>query len=72
MRCSVTKLSPMLWRPMFMRSHPHIGRGGWTWYTGASGWMYQVALEGILGFKRQGDKLILKPCIPRRWPGLSV
>ncbi len=53
-------------------SHPHIGRGGWTWYTGAAGWLYQAGLEGILGFKRQGDKLVLKPCIPSRWPGYRL
>ena len=27
---------------------PHIGRGGWTWYTGSAGWMYRVALESLL------------------------
>lgn len=53
-------------------THPHIGRGGWTWYTGASGWMYQAGLEGILGFKRKGDKLVLKPCIPSRWSGYRL
>ena len=52
--------------------HPHVGRGGWTWYTGASGWMYQAGLEGILGFKCQGNRLILKPCIPSRWTGYRL
>jgi cellobiose phosphorylase len=47
---------------------PHIGRGGWTWYTGSAGWMYRVALESILGFKLMGgDELMLKPCIPDEW-----
>ena len=53
-------------------SHPHIGRGGWTWYTGAAGWMYQAGLEGILGFQRHGDKLVLKPCISSRWPSYRL
>ncbi|WP_407308792.1 GH36-type glycosyl hydrolase domain-containing protein [Desulfosporosinus sp. SB140] len=52
--------------------HPHVGRGGWTWYTGAAGWLYQTGLEGVLGFKCQGDKLILKPCIPSHWKGYRM
>ena len=51
---------------------PHIGRGGWTWYTGSAGWMYRVALEGLLGFKLQGDRLVIDPCIPRSWPGFEI
>lgn len=51
---------------------PHMGRGGWTWYTGAAGWMYQAGLEGILGFRLQGDLLTLSPCIPRDWPGYKI
>jgi cyclic beta-1,2-glucan synthetase len=51
---------------------PNIGRGGWTWYSGSAGWMYRVALEGILGFRVQGDKLSLDPCIPRSWPGFEL
>ncbi|MDQ7094981.1 glucoamylase family protein [Desulfosporosinus sp. PR] len=52
--------------------HPHVGRGGWTWYTGAAGWLYQAGLEGILGFKRQGDKLVLKPCLPSHWKSYKL
>jgi cyclic beta-1,2-glucan synthetase len=51
---------------------PHVGRGGWTWYTGSAGWMYRVALERLLGFRVQGDHLILDPCIPRSWPGVQI
>ncbi len=51
---------------------PHVGRGGWTWYTGSAGWMYRVALEGLLGFRVQGDTLALDPCIPRSWPGFEI
>jgi cyclic beta-1,2-glucan synthetase len=53
--------------------HPaHRGRGGWTWYTGSAGWMYRVALEGILGLRRQGSSFSFEPCIPSSWPGFSV
>ena len=51
---------------------PHVGRGGWTWYTGSAGWMYRVALEGLLGFRLQGANLALDPCIPRSWPGFEI
>jgi len=52
---------------------PHVGRGGWTWYTGSSGWMYRVALESVLGVTlERGDTLVVKPCIPDAWPGFSL
>lgn len=46
---------------------PYLGRGGWTWYTGAAGWMYQAGLEWILGFQKKGVNLWLNPCIPEDW-----
>ena len=46
---------------------PHTGRGGWTWYTGSASWMYRAAVEYILGFKLEGDRLRIDPCIPRFW-----
>jgi len=49
----------------------HVGRGGWTWYTGSSGWMYRTATEGILGIKLRGTTLVIDPCIPRAWPGFE-
>jgi cyclic beta-1,2-glucan synthetase len=51
---------------------PHTGRGGWTWYTGSAGWMYRAALENILGFKLQGDRLRIDPCIPRFWRDFEI
>lgn len=51
---------------------PHAGRGGWTWYTGSAGWMYRAGIEGILGIRREGDVLVIEPCIPRHWPGFSA
>jgi len=52
--------------------HPNVGRGGWTWYTGAAGWMYRVGLEHLLGIKKEGDKIIFDPCIPSTWREYSV
>jgi cyclic beta-1,2-glucan synthetase len=52
---------------------PHVGRGGWTWYTGSSGWMYRVALESLLGFKLiDGDLLMIKPCVPDDWNEFTI
>lgn len=47
---------------------PHVGRGGWTWYTGSAGWMYRAGIEGILGIRREGAFLSIAPCIPDSWP----
>jgi cellobiose phosphorylase len=52
---------------------PHVGRGGWTWYTGSAGWMYRVALESVLGFTLQGgDTIRIAPVIPSSWPGFTI
>ena len=48
------------------------GRGGWSWYTGAAGWIYRAALEHVLGIRKEGDALIVAPSIPRHWPGFEV
>jgi cyclic beta-1,2-glucan synthetase len=51
---------------------PLVGRGGWTWYTGSSGWLYRAGLECILGFRVRGQFLCIDPCIPRSWPSYSI
>ena len=51
---------------------PHVGRGGWTWYTGSAGWLYRGAIEWILGFRLRGTVLSIDPCIPRNWPSYSM
>jgi cyclic beta-1,2-glucan synthetase len=51
---------------------PYRGRGGWTWYTGAAGWMYRAGVEGILGIRREGAFLVVDPCIPTAWPGFEA
>ena len=47
---------------------PHVGRGGWTWYTGSAGWMYRLVVESLLGLRREGERLHLAPCYPIEWP----
>ena len=54
-------------------AHPqHLGRGGWTWYTGSAAWMYRVGLEGLLGVSRRGAGLRFSPCLPKDWPGFEL
>jgi cyclic beta-1,2-glucan synthetase len=51
---------------------PHVGRGGWTWYTGSAGWMFRAGMEYILGIHRRGAALYFDPCVPPEWPGFMV
>jgi cyclic beta-1,2-glucan synthetase len=53
---------------------PHVGRGGWTWYTGSAGWMWRAGVESILGLRLENDVLRVDPCIPKTWPrfGMTV
>jgi cyclic beta-1,2-glucan synthetase len=51
---------------------PHIGRGGWTWYTGSAGWMARLGLEAILGLRREEKVLRINPCIPIDWLGYEL
>jgi cyclic beta-1,2-glucan synthetase len=50
----------------------HLGRGGWTWYTGSASWMYRVGLESILGFQQRGETLFIEPCIPASWKEFTI
>ncbi|MFI5386020.1 MAG: GH36-type glycosyl hydrolase domain-containing protein, partial [Fimbriimonadales bacterium] len=49
-----------------------VGMGGWTWFTGAAGWMYRIWLEEVLGFRLHGNTLSLDPVIPPEWPGFTI
>lgn len=51
---------------------PHIGRGGWTWYTGAAGWMYRLTVETLLGLQLEVDHLRIAPCIPANWMSYKI
>jgi cyclic beta-1,2-glucan synthetase len=56
---------------------PHVGRGGWTWYTGSAAWFYQVSVRYMLGLKTVGDReggrfFVVDPCIPKSWPGFEI
>ena len=51
---------------------PHVGRGGWTWYTGSAGWMYRAGLESILGLRVQRGVAADRSVHPERWPGFEM
>jgi cellobiose phosphorylase len=51
---------------------PHVGRGGWSWYTGSAAWMYRLVIESLLGVRLEGDRLRIEPCLPADWAGFTV
>ncbi len=69
---SIYKVEPYVMAADVYGVHPHTGRGGWTWYTGSAGWMYQLILESFLGLKREGNEIWFEPCVPQEWKSFSV
>jgi cyclic beta-1,2-glucan synthetase len=51
---------------------PWVGRGGWSWYTGAAGWLHRAAIESILGLKMTAHDLCFTPCLPAHWPRAEI
>jgi cyclic beta-1,2-glucan synthetase len=51
---------------------PHVGRGGWSWYTGSAGWMYRLIVESLLGLRLEAGKLRFAPVLPIEWDGFSL
>ena len=66
------KVEPYVMAADVYAEPPHVGRGGWTWYTGSAGWMYQAGLESILGIRVRGASLLVEPSIPRAWSRYEV
>jgi cyclic beta-1,2-glucan synthetase len=66
------KVEPYVVAADVYAKRPHVGRGGWTWYTGSAGWMQRAGIEAILGVRVEGGFLLLDPCIPKKWPGFEV
>ena len=66
------KVEPYVLAADVYASPAHIGRGGWTWYTGSAGWMQRAGIESILGLRVERTLLYLDPCIPKAWPSFEV
>ncbi|SHI58901.1 GH36-type glycosyl hydrolase domain-containing protein [Lutispora thermophila] len=70
--CSLYKVEPYAVAADVYSANQHVGRGGWSWYTGAAGWLYKAGIEYILGIKIRGKRLVIDPCIPTYWEGYKV
>lgn len=68
----VYKVEPYVMAADVYANKSHQGRGGWTWYTGSAGWMYQFIINSLLGLEKQADKLTFKPCFPKEWPSVNI
>jgi cyclic beta-1,2-glucan synthetase len=66
------KVEPYVIAADVYAARPHVGRGGWTWYTGSAGWMQRAGIESILGLHIEGEHFRLDPCIPSAWPGFDI
>jgi cyclic beta-1,2-glucan synthetase len=70
------KVEPYVVAADVYAAEPHVGRGGWTWYTGSAGWFYRVVVMWLLGIRyefSEGSRfLVVEPCIPKDWPGCDA
>jgi len=66
------KVEPYVVAADVYASSSHVGRGGWTWYTGSAGWMYRLIVESLLGVRLEVDKLHFRPCLPQHWSSFTI
>ncbi len=66
------KVEPYVMAADIYAAPGHVGRGGWTWYTGAAGWTQRAGIESILGIRLRGAELHIDPCIPALWPRFTA
>jgi cellobiose phosphorylase len=69
---AVFKVEPYVVTGDVYAAEPHMGRGGWSWYTGSAGWMYRAITESILGLRLEAGRLRIAPCIPKSWNGFEA
>jgi cellobiose phosphorylase len=69
---AIYKVEPYVVAADVYTNPQHAGRGGWTWYTGSAGWMYQLLTESLLGIRLEVDQLRIEPRIPASWRDLAV
>jgi cyclic beta-1,2-glucan synthetase len=68
----VYKVEPYVIAADVYANPQHLGRGGWTWYTGSAGWMYRLIIESLLGLRLEVDHLRLQPLLPMQWKSLKI
>ena len=71
-RIAVYRVEPYVIAADVYAVAPHVGRGGWTWYTGSAGWMYRLLVETLAGLNLEGTQLRLTPKLPTGWPGFTM
>ncbi|MEO6189259.1 MAG: cyclic beta 1-2 glucan synthetase, partial [Saprospiraceae bacterium] len=69
---AIYKVEPYVLAADVYSGNPYAGRGGWTWYTGAAGWLYRLIIESLLGMQMEANKLTIIPCIPKEWMSFKV
>ena len=69
---AIYKVEPYVVAADLYTAKGHEGRGGWTWYTGSAGWMYQLLVEKLLGLKLKVDRLSLAPLFPAGWSEYKI
>lgn len=69
---AVYKVEPYVMAADVYANESHLGMGGWTWYTGSAGWLYQFIISGMIGLSKEGNALRFKPCFPLEWPYVNV
>jgi cellobiose phosphorylase len=69
---AIYKVEPYVIAADVYATAPHVGRGGWTWYTGSAGWMYRLLIETLLGANLEGDRLRLAPRMPKAWSTFKI
>jgi len=68
----VYKVEPYVMAADVYANESHKGRGGWTWYTGSAGWMYQFIISSLIGIELKKDQLLFKPCFPSEWTSVTI
>jgi cellobiose phosphorylase len=71
-QAAIYKVEPYVVAADVYAVNPHVGRGGWTWYTGSAGWMYRLVIESLLGLTLAGEQLRVHPRMPGNWGGFKV
>lgn len=69
---AIYKVEPYVMAADVYANEAHQGRGGWTWYTGSAGWMYQFITQSLLGMELAADTLKFDPCFPLQWPAVTI
>nr|HPI39370.1 hypothetical protein [Pseudobdellovibrionaceae bacterium] len=69
---AIYKVEPYVMVADVYSQPPYKGRGGWTWYTGSSAWMYRAGMEYLLGFQIHGNEVSFKPCVPSSWKSYQI